>query len=88
MSAYRVEIQGSAERDLERLSGTLFERVTARISALAEEPRPPGAEKLVSLEAFRVRVGDYRIVYEVDDSARVVVVTRVRHRRDVYRKLR
>jgi len=88
MPAYRVEVQRSAERDLDRLSATLFDRISARLIALAEEPRPPGAEKLAGLEAFRVRVGDYRIVYEVDDSARVVFVTRVRHRREVYRRLR
>ena len=88
MPTYRVEVQRSAERDLDRLSATLFDRISARLITLAEEPRPPGAEKLAGLEAFRVRVGDYRIVYEVDDSARVEVVTRVRHRREVYRKLR
>jgi mRNA interferase RelE/StbE len=88
MPAYRIEVQRSAERDLDRLSKMLFDRITARLMALAQEPRPPGAEKLAGLEAFRIRVGDYRVVYEVDDSARVVVLTRVRHRRDVYRKLR
>ena len=88
MLAYRVEVQRSAERDLERLSKMLFDRINAQLMALAEEPRPPGAQKLAGLDAFRVRVGDYRIIYEVDDSARVVVVTRVRHRREVYRKLR
>ena len=88
MPVYRVEIQRSAERDLDRLATTLFDRISARLAAFAEEPRPPGAEKLTGLNAFRVRVGDYRIIYEVDDSARVVVVTRIRHRREVYRKLR
>jgi len=87
MPAYRVEIQRSAERDLDRLSKMLFDRISARLVALAEEPRPPGAEKLAGLEAFRLRVGDYRVVYEVDDSVRAVIVTRVRHRREVYRKL-
>jgi mRNA interferase RelE/StbE len=88
MPAYRVEVQRSAERDLDRLSKMLFDRISARLVALAEVPRPPGAEKLTGLEAFRVRVGDYRIIYEVDESARIVVVTRIRHRREVYRKLR
>ena len=88
MPAHRVEVQRSAERDLDRLSKTLFDRISARLLALAEEPRPPGAEKLAGLGAFRVRVGDYGIIYEVDDSARVVVVTRIRHRREVHRKLR
>ena len=88
MPAYRVEVQRSAERDLDRLSKMLFDRISRLLAALAEEPRPAGAEKLTGLDAFRVRAGDYRIIYEVDDSARVVVVTRIRHRREVYRKLR
>ena len=88
MPAYRVEVQRSAQRDLDRLSTTLFDRISARLTALAEEPRPPGAEKLAGLEAFRLRVGNYRIIYEVDDSTRVIVVTQVRRRREVYRKLR
>ncbi len=88
MRPYRVEVQRSAERDLNRLSAELFERVTTEISALAEDPHPPGAQKLVGLEGYRIRVGDYRILYELDDTTRVVFVTRVRHRRDVYRRLR
>ena len=88
MPAYRVEVQRSAERDLERLSRPLFDRVTDRLAALADEPRPHGAEKLAGLEAYRIRIGDYRAVYEVDDAAGTVVVTRVRHRREVYRRLR
>lgn len=88
MPAYRVEVQRSAERDLGRLSAGLFERVTARLASLSEDPRPPGTEKLAGLEAYRARLGDHRIIYEVDDSRRVGTVTRVRHRREVYRKLR
>lgn len=88
MPAYRVDVQRSAERDLDRLSALLFDRVAARLAALAEDPRPPGSEKLTGLDAYRLRVGDHRIIYEVDDEARTVVITRIRHRREVYRKLR
>jgi len=88
MPAYRVEVQRSAERDLERLSPRLFERIADRLTRLAADPRPANAEKLVGLEAYRLRVGDHRVVYEVDDRARLIVVTRVRHRRDVYRRLK
>jgi len=86
--AYRVEVQRSAERDLDRLSAVMFDRVAADLASLAQDPRPAGAEKLTGLAAYRIRVGDYRIIDEVDDKARIVVVTRVRHRREVYRKLR
>ncbi len=88
MPAYRVEIQRSAERDLDRLSATLFERVAAAVDRLAEELRPVGSEKLAGLDAYRVRVGDYGVIFEVLDRDRLVVVTRVRHRREVYRRLR
>lgn len=88
MPGYRVEVQAGAERDLGRLSTALFERVAERLAALANDPRPPGSEKLSGIEAYRLRIGDYRVIYEVDDKARLVRVTRVRHRREVYRRLR
>ncbi|MBM4420961.1 MAG: type II toxin-antitoxin system RelE/ParE family toxin [Chloroflexi bacterium] len=86
---YLVELQRSAERDLLRLSPTLRARVLDRVGMLAAEPRPAGSLRLAGVSgAFRLRVGDHRVVYEVDDQAQVVVVTRVRHRREVYRDLR
>lgn len=88
MPAYRVDLQRSAERDLERLADPLFERITTRLAALAADPRPAGAQKLVGLPACRPRVGAHRIVYEIDDHARVVIVVRIRHRREVYRRPR
>jgi mRNA interferase RelE/StbE len=58
------------------------------LERLAEDPRAPGTERLTGVDAYRLRVGDYRLIYEIDDAARVVYVTRVRHRRDAYRRLR
>lgn len=88
MPAYRVETQSSSDRDLERLSPMLFERVERKIRALAQDPRPPGCQKLSGIDMYRVRVGDHRIVYRVNDRSRTIIVLRVRHRREVYRKLR
>lgn len=88
MPAYRVELQPSAERDLDRLSPQLLTRIDERVVALATDPRPPGSVKLTSLDLYRVRVGDHRILYRIDDAARAVFVHRIRHRRDVYRQLR
>lgn len=88
MPAYELRIDPPARRDLERLSPTLLDRIDERIKALAVDPRPAGSQKLTGRNAHRSRLGDYRIVYEIDDSARTVTVTRVRHRREVYRKLR
>jgi len=69
-----------------RLRGELRERVRAAIDGLELDPRPPGAVKLVGRDDFRVRVGDYRIVYAVDGGDRLVIVARIAHRREVYRQ--
>ena len=84
---YRVFLERAAERDLRRLPPRLHSRVIMAIQALADEPRPGGCRKLTRSDRdWRIRVGDYRIVYEIDDAAREVGVNRVRHRREVYRK--
>jgi mRNA interferase RelE/StbE len=83
---YRLEIRQSAERDLLRLPQPLFVRLNRQILALREDPRPSGAKKLKGrLEGWRVRVGQYRILYQIDDQNQTVTIARVRHRRDVYR---
>jgi mRNA interferase RelE/StbE len=83
---YRVFLERSAERDLGRLSSEVHNRVIVAIQGLANNPRPPGCRKLVgSKNDWRIRVGDYRVIYEIADAIRVVRVNRVRHRREVYR---
>ena len=83
---YRIVLERSAERDLRRLPADMHERVIAAIRGLAANPRPPGCRKLTgSQNDWRIRVGDYRVVYEIADEIRVVRVNRVRHRREVYR---
>ena len=79
-------IKPSAEGDLRKLPRSTLERIHLKILALRNDPRPPGSRKLSgNLEGWRVRVGDYRILYQIDDTAETVTVVRVRHRRDVYR---
>jgi mRNA interferase RelE/StbE len=86
--AYRLAIRPAAERDLRGLTPTTLARVDARIRELAGNPRPRGSERLRGPQAgFRLRVGDYRILYDVDDAQQLVMIGRVRHRRDVYRGL-
>jgi len=86
MERYELLVKPSAVREIERIdSRTDRQRVVRRIRALAEDPRPPGCEKLVGRKAYRVRQGAYRVVYAVDDEARTVRVVKVGHRRDVYR---
>lgn len=86
MTAYRVEIARRAIKALAALPRKEQQRVRAAVDLLAENPRPPGCVALTGeAHAYRVRVGDYRIVYEVFDDRLVVQVVRIGHRRDVYR---
>jgi len=82
---YRLEVSHTAHRQIRMLPAQTQERVNQAIARLAENPRPPGVKKLVAREGYRVRVGDYRILYHVDDGAKLVVVYRVMPREDVYR---
>jgi mRNA interferase RelE/StbE len=86
MNGYRVEYARSARKELESLPAPIVEAVLEATRALAAEPRPPGARKLRGSDAtHRLRIGDYRVIYEVDDRTKLVLITRVRHRKDAYR---
>lgn len=86
MSQYKVDIARRAVKALARLPRRDQQRIRAAIDLLADEPRPPGCVALKGeTRAYRVRVGDYRIVYEVYDDRLVVLVISVGHRRDIYR---
>ena len=84
--SYSLIIKKSAERELRTLPKPDLRRVTERLRGLAQDPRPTGSEKLSGHDRYRVRQGDYRIVYAVDDETRTVQVVKVGHRREVYRK--
>jgi len=84
--AYAVEFAPSAEREFRKLAREIQLRLRPHIDALGSDPRPVGAKKLKGRDdLWRIRAGDYRIVYEVRDRALVVLVVRVAHRREVYR---
>jgi mRNA interferase RelE/StbE len=84
--AYAIQIVPSALRALARLPKPRQERIRDRIDALAAVPRPPGVVKMAGPEhLYRIRVGDYRIIYEIRDEVLVVLVVRIGHRKDVYR---
>ncbi len=86
MSRYAVEVARRAVKSIAQLPRSDQQRVRAAIDLLAEEPRPPGCTKLAGEDSvYRVRIGDYRILYEVIDARLIVQVVRVGHRRDVYR---
>ncbi len=86
--SYRLILKPSAERDVQRLPRSVERRVLDRLARIEAEPRAPGSVKLAGAKAtYRVRVGDWRIVYEIDDARRIIFVTIVAHRREVYRGL-
>lgn len=84
-SAYQVYIKASAEREIDRLPKQVFQRVRRAIISLEKSPRPANAKKLHGLDEYRLRVGDYRILYTIDDKMRLIEIVAVGHRRDVYR---
>ena len=86
---YRIEFTPAAARQLRKLTPEVRKRVSARIDALASDPRPAGTEKLGAEDGlYRVRAGDYRIVYTVADDVVLVVIVKIGHRADIYKALR
>jgi mRNA interferase RelE/StbE len=83
--SYQVQILRRAQKELARLPKQEYERVRDAISALGDDPRPSGCKKLTAREGWRIRVGQCRVIYEIEDVVRVVTVLDVGHRRDVYR---
>ena len=84
MATYRVVILPAAERQLGRIDSGPRRRIDAAIAALAGDARPHGCRKLSGSEEYRIRVGDYRVLYEIEDAVLRVLVVKVGHRRDVY----
>jgi mRNA interferase RelE/StbE len=85
MARFEIRFKRSVVKELLKLSRNDNRKAMARIQALSEDPRPTGCEKLAGHESYRVRQGDYRIIYTIDDGRIVVEMIRVGHRRDVYR---
>jgi mRNA interferase RelE/StbE len=87
VAAYRLAVKASAAKELDAVEPKrLRQRLVAAIAGLADNPRPEGCEKLAGAEAaYRIRQGDHRAVYTIDDKARVVLLVKVGHRREVYR---
>ena len=83
---YTVELSNRAKRDLATLPATVQTRIVKALRKLEPNPRPSGVEKLTGQDAYRLRVGDYRILYEVQEKILLVLVVKIGHRREVYRK--
>ncbi|MFT5516056.1 MAG: mRNA interferase RelE/StbE [Rhodothermales bacterium] len=81
---YRVEILRRAVKSLKKLPTPEYERVRDAVRSLGEEPRPAGCRKLIGRDGWRIRVGQYRVVYEIEDVIRIVTVLDLGHRKDIY----
>ena len=87
MASYSLVITHSAQKELDALDELLFARIDGKILVLADDPRPRGSKKLKGYkDSWRIRIGDWRVVYIVDDPAKLVTITRVAHRREVYER--
>ncbi len=87
MASFNLEWRKSTRKDLRQIPRQAVSRIIAEVEKLAEEPLPHGSEKLTGSErTYRIRIGDYRVVYEVLRDTRIVEIQRVRHRKDVYRR--
>ena len=86
--AYRIQFTRNAENALAKLDRRLLIRVKAKIFELADNPRPTGSARLAGHRHYsRIRIGDYRVIYRVDDQSNLVEISRIAHRRELYRDL-
>jgi mRNA interferase RelE/StbE len=83
--SYTISILRRTQKELAGLPTNIYEGIRDAIRALADNPRPPGCAKLVEREGWRIRLGDYRVIYEIDDKAKTILILHVGHRRDIYR---
>ena len=84
MSKYRIEFRPAALREIRKIDRSAQPRIQGAIALLAHDPRPPASRPLRGRPGFRLRVGDYRIIYTIDDGVLLIVVVTTGHRRDVY----
>lgn len=83
--SYRVLIPKSVQKQINKLPAPVSDSVIAKLGVLQVNPRPAGSLKMHGSEGWRIRLGDYRILYDIDDRGRIVVIRRVGHRREIYR---
>jgi len=83
--SYEISLLRRAQKELADLPEDAYVRVRGALQALADEPRPSGCKKLKGREGWHIRVGDYRVIYDIDDGAQTILIVHIGHRRDVYR---
>ena len=82
---YKIKILPHAQKDLDHLQHKIFNNIKDKIIKFANNPRPNGAIKLTNEDGYRVRIGDYRVLYRIDDKSKEIYIYRVKHRKEVYR---
>lgn len=86
--AYSIELKKSVERDIRKIPKKEIKRIVEAIERLAEEPRPSGSRKIKTTErTYRIRSGDYMVIYQIDEAEKTVLITHIRHRKDAYRNI-
>ena len=85
MESYKIVIKRSAAKEIEKIPKSHRKRIVSKIRDLSIQPRPPGVKKLSGEEKYRIRQGEYRILYKIDDSIITITVVKVGNRKDVYR---
>lgn len=83
---YKIEVKKSAQKELSQITPPYNKKIADAIDGLALNPRPVGATRLKNEKAYRIRVADYRIIYTIEEVIKIVVIERIRHRRDVYKR--
>jgi len=83
--SYSLQISRHAQKELAQLSDEFYSQVKGSIWSLSDNPRPHGCAKLKARDGWRIRVGDYRVIYDIDDEQKIVTIVHIGHRRDVYR---
>ena len=84
--AYKVRIEKQASKALEKLESGIQKRVVVVIRSLADNPRPPGSKKMKNRDSWRIRIGNYRVIYGINDEKSLIAVVKIGHRSDVYRE--
>jgi mRNA interferase RelE/StbE len=82
---YTIQIERSAQKQLAKINSPNFEAISEKILSLEKDPRPPGCKKLTGRESWRIRVGDYRVIYKISDDILLILVIDIDHRKQVYR---
>ena len=83
--SYSIQIFRRAQKELAQLSRQEYERIKEAIKNLSDNPRPQGCKKLTGREGWRIRIGDYRVLYEIDDAKQILTILHIGHRRDIYK---